>query len=105
MRTLENYGFNRLGRTALALVLGLGLAGIASTAGAAALYTSGHADIDIAYEAGEWELGYHFEGGIVDGVPVDDEEREASEIITLVPASTETPRPAGSAWDPLGVSA
>jgi surface-anchored protein len=69
----------------------------------AALYTSGHADIGLAEEDG-LELHFHSEGGIVDGVSVEDE-YEPDEIVIVVPNSTMTTRPSGSQWDMIGNNA
>ncbi len=50
----------------------------------AAVYSSGHADFGVAYEERELHLHFHAEGATIDGVDGDDEEYDASEIVTLV---------------------
>ncbi|HWL94959.1 MAG TPA: choice-of-anchor M domain-containing protein [Phycisphaerae bacterium] len=67
-------------------------------------WTSGHGDIGIAYEDG-WDLHIHAEGAIIEGVEYPDDEFDAADVRILLPASTQTVRPAGANWDPIGVSA
>jgi surface-anchored protein len=55
----------------------------------AADYTSGHADLGIGYEDGEWDLHLHAEGATVDGVFYPDQEFEAGEVRIIVPLSTQ----------------
>lgn len=94
-------------------VLGAVLVGVLAGAGwglhaRADLYQADHGDIDIGYDAlpvGEWELGFHLEGAVVDGVPDVEGEFEAGDLVVLVPASTQSVRPGGSAWDPIGAPA
>ena len=52
-----------------------------------ASWTEGHGDIGIEYDAaaGEFELHYHMEGGVVDGTSRDDEEFEPDELQVIVP--------------------
>lgn len=91
-----------------ALALGFVVAVGCALDARAGLYESGHGDVDIAYDAlptGEWELGFHLEGAVVDGVSGAEGEFGAADLVVLVPASTSTTRPGGSAWDPLGVAA
>jgi len=56
-------------------------------AGAQPLYTSGHADLGIAYEGGEWDLHVHAEGAMIDGTEFLDQEFEADDVIINVPES------------------
>lgn len=80
-----------------------------STARADNLFMSGHGDLGIAYEDGEWDLHVHVEGAVVNGVWVDDEEYEADEIVILVPNSSAESRianvPGVLNYDPIGVAA
>ena len=70
------------------------------------IYTSGHGDLGIAYEAGALEPHVHVhDGSVVDGNPVnnppDGEEFAPDEIITLV-ADPSISRSAGAEWDFIG---
>jgi hypothetical protein len=67
----------------------------------AAVLQSGHADLGLGYEEG-WDLHIHVEHGMVDGLPVIDEEYEPDALIILVPNKLLGGRPAGAAWDPIG---
>ena len=110
------------------LTLGGAIAALAATAAmptpsalAAGMFTQGHGDIEFAahhhdHEPGgqggdeeEFELGWHIgeagEPGIVDGSPVVDGHFEADEIIAVLGNNTHTARPAGAAFDFLGVPA
>ncbi|MCB1069466.1 MAG: TIGR03769 domain-containing protein [Verrucomicrobia bacterium] len=78
------------------------------------IWTSGHGDFGLGYLPSpdfEIEPHWHLEGGIVDGVPQDDVEFEADELIVQVPLSTfdyvttQGGRAVGAAWDPIGVAA
>ena len=68
----------------------LALAAAALAAGTAradlASWTDGHGDIGIEYDAdaGEFELHFHMEGGVVDGRSRDDEEFEPDELQVVV---------------------
>jgi len=81
--------------------------------GYADLWTAGHGDIGIEYLGGPTGLEphWHMEGGIVNGVPQDDVEFEAPDLTAVVPLSTFNyinsigGRPAGAAWDTIGVAA
>lgn len=53
----------------------------------AADYTSGHADLGIAYEDGEWDLHVHAEGATIGGDFYADEEFEADDVRIIVPLS------------------
>ncbi len=73
------------------------------------LYTSGHGDIGIAYEAGSWDLHWHLgHTAIVDGNPVgnfpDGEEFEPGDLTAFVDDPSVL-RPAGAQWDPIGNAA
>ena len=85
---------------------------VSSPINAANLFTAEHGDVwGIGYEDGELEPHVHIEGGVVNGVFVDEEEYHADEIITVVPQSTfdyissNGGRPGGSEWDAIGVAA
>lgn len=68
----------------------LALAAAALAAGTAradlASWTDGHGDIGIEYDAaaGEFELHWHMEGGVVDGVSRGDQEFESDELQVVV---------------------
>jgi len=92
--------------------------GLLAGTSSAALFTSGHADVfAIGYvdedSPGTFELEphVHAEGAVIDGSPVADAEFEPGEITVVVPqstfdfVSTNGGRPAGAAWDPIGVGA
>jgi len=74
-------------------------------------WTDGHGDIGVGYEdeGSGFELHphWHIEGGTVDGTPRPDQEFEAADLTLVVPDNTDTQsvRPAGSDWDPIGVAA
>ena len=76
----------------------------------AASWTSGHGDIGVGYEneGSGFELHphWHISGGTVDGIVRPDEEFDANALTLIVPdnANTKGSRPAGSQWDPIGVS-
>ncbi len=75
---------------------------------AAAIYTSGHGDLGIAYESGELEPHIHLhDGSVVDGIPVsnppDGIEFAPDEAIIFV-ADPSIPRPTGGQWDFLGAA-
>ena len=78
---------------------------LAATPAFAADWTAGHGDIGIAYEGGAWDLHVHLEGGTVDAVIYPDEEFEAGDIRIVLPHTTAEARPAGAAFDFIGVSA
>lgn len=86
------------------LLAGLTLASLPASA-ATSVLTSGHVDfIGIGYEDGELEPHSHVEQfGVVDGLPVEDQEYEAGDLIVQV--STTSLRSTGAAWDPIGVAA
>jgi len=76
----------------LAIVVAAGLLA-ASPAGAARLYSAGHADLEVAYDdlADEWEFALLCEGCTIDGAPiVGDQEFEANEVKVVVPPATAT---------------
>lgn len=98
--------------------LSTGALALLPSVASAALFTSGHADvIAVGYVdedtpgVFEFEPHIHAEGAIIDGVLVPDAEFEPGEITTVVPQSTfdywttSGGRPAGNAWDPIGVAA
>ena len=89
-------------------ILTLAIAALASSyAQAALMYSQGHADIGVGYEAGAFDLHFHaHSGAVIDGSPLGaDTEYEADEVITLVPYNPADIRPAGAAFNPIGVSA
>jgi len=92
----------------LLAVLGVG---VVLNAHAASIFEFGHGDVGVGYEAGDFDLHVHIEGGTVDGVAYPDEEFEADDIIVRVPyttwqhSSVNGGRPAGSQWNPIGVGA
>lgn len=73
------------------------------------MWTSGHGDIGIGFhddgEGPEFELHYHLEGGIVNGVPQDDVEFEPDELTVRLPSTSRFFRSESSAFDPIGVGA
>jgi surface-anchored protein len=74
----------------------------------AGLYTSGHGDIDLTYEAG-WLLFAHLDpSAIVDGLPVgnspDGVEFDPADLRIFVP-NPSIARPAGAAFAPIGNAA
>ncbi len=69
------------------------------------LYTQGHGDLGIGYDAGAFDLHVHLEGGLVNGVLQNDVEFEADDLIIVVPLTTLEPRPADAAYAPIGVGA
>lgn len=77
--------------------------------GEAAVYTSGHGDIAVAYQNGD--LTAHLEldpDAVVDGGPVGNPPNGASfapEAALIIVADPPVLRPSGSEWDFLGVSA
>ena len=75
----------------------------------AALYTSGHGDIGIAYDAGALEPHVHLhDGTVVNGMPVNnppDGEEYAPEDIVMFVSNPSVARPAGAQWDFIGTSA
>lgn len=83
------------------------------SASAASLITAGHVDvIALGYEDDAFEPHVHYEdSAVVDGVSGFDDELEPGEAIIVVPNSTfafvsgNGGRPAGAAWNPIGVSA
>ena len=96
----------------LPVTLSSGLLILLPSAASAALFTSGHADVfAIGYEGGELEPHIHAEGATIDGMLIADDEYEPGDITTVVPQSTfdywsnNGGRPAGTAWDPIGVAA
>jgi len=91
--------------TGLSLALPLAVHGNAVAAPMDNLYTDEHADIGIAYEGGAWDLHFHAEGAVVNGVFVPDEEYEAGDVTTVIPLNRQIPRPAGSDWDFTGAAA
>lgn len=71
-----------------------------------AIYTTGHGDIGIAYEAGEFDLHVHLHSGaVVDGVTLGaDAEYETGDLYVYVP-NPSISRPGSSAFDPIGITA
>ena len=64
------------------------LVAFAQTSAASALFTSGHGDLAVGFEDGDFEFGFHLGEGndeaIVDGMVIDDVEFEANELIVQV---------------------
>jgi surface-anchored protein len=82
----------------LGLVLG------ANAAQAANLWTDGHGDLGLAYDAGslEWHVHLHT-GTVVNGTPLPgDAEFAPGDVVVFVPGSSVFSRPPGSDWDFLG---
>lgn len=84
----------------------LTLAATGTLTHAAALYTAGHGDIGIAYEAGALEPHVHIhDGSIVNGIPVnnppDGAEFAPDEVVIFV-SNPSVARPSGASWDFLG---
>ena len=90
----------RLARTAVA-VLALGT----STQAQSFVYSAGHGDIGLAYDAGALELHGHLHAGaVVDGVALGaDAEYTPSGFTILVPDPS-IARPAGATWDFTGAT-
>jgi surface-anchored protein len=61
------------------------------------IFASGHGDVGVAYEEGELEFELHLEDAGEAFAPGD--------AIIRIPATTAEPRPAGTAYDRLGVAA
>lgn len=88
-------------------LLTLGFAAcVPSSAVAALIYSKGHADIGVAYDAGQFDLHVHAHpNAVINGSPVGvDTEYEPGEVLTLVPPPSAN-RPASATWDPLGIAA
>ncbi len=88
----------------------LSISGLAALpASGAALYTAGHGDIGLAYEAGALDPHVHLhDGTIVDGVPINnppDGEEYAPEDVLIFVSNPSVARPAGAQWDFIGNSA
>lgn len=69
------------------------------------LYTDGHADIGIGYEDGAWDLHFHAEGAVINGVEDVEGEYEAGDVTTVIGFDRQVGRPAGAAWDFTGTTA
>ncbi|QDV32525.1 choice-of-anchor M domain-containing protein [Tautonia plasticadhaerens] len=69
------------------------------------LFTSGHADIGVGFEDDALFLHYHFEGGVVNGVPLADEEIDPGAVTTVVPESLRVSLGAGEDLPFLGLGA
>lgn len=80
----------------------------ASTASAAQLFTAGHADLQVTYEAGDFSLQYYLGvDAVLDGVPDTLPVRTQfapNALINVIP-DLSVPRPAGAAWDFTGTAA
>lgn len=70
------------------------------------VYTSGHADIGVAYEGGAFEPHWHMHGdAVVNGAPLGvDSEFAPGDVLAFVP-NPSISRPAGAQWDFLGTTA
>ena len=71
--------------------------------------TGGHADVNLEFDGTRLEIGFHteFTAGhttITGGAPQQNE-FEVDDLIVEIPAGTTTARPAGTAFDPIGVPA
>lgn len=91
--------FNR--RLFVAGAMFISVAG-AAQAGGLSDWTEGHGDIGIAYEDG-WNLHIHAEGATIGGVEYLDDEFGTDEVRIVVPGFTQTLRPVGAEWSPIGV--
>ncbi len=91
--------------TVSSLVVGLTV--LTPLGASAALYTSGHGDLGIAYDAGSFDLHVHLhEFAVVDGSPLGVGGAEyAPDDITVVVPNPSAARPGSSTWAPLGISA
>lgn len=71
------------------------------------IYTGGHADLGIAYNAGAFDLHIHVHpSAVVNGVVVGaDDELSASSTLIFLPWTSIVSRPAGVAFDFIGVAA
>lgn len=85
---------------------------LAATASAQSIWTAGHGDIGIGYDAGEfdphWHLGEDDEPVVVNGVTLQDPlgfEYATGDLIAQIGFGQSQTRPAGTNWDFLGVSA
>jgi surface-anchored protein len=85
------------------------LALMPATSFAAALYTSGHADLGIGFKDGAFDIHIHSEGATIGGVEYDDEEFEPEDVIIFVSPATLESRSANFLpvlnFDPIGVGA
>jgi len=79
---------------------------LTATAASAALYTTGHGDLGIAYDAGAFDLHVHLHSGaVVDGVALAaDDEYAPGDLHVYVP-NPSVNRPANAAFAPIGVAA
>lgn len=70
------------------------------------IYLTGHSDVGVEYEDSKLILHYHIHNGAKDeqGNPLEGE-FQPNELYTRVPDASMVIRPAGSAWDFLGVTA
>jgi surface-anchored protein len=78
--------------------------GLISVAQAANVWTAGHGDLRLTYEAGELHLFYRLDGSEVNGVYLEHADYEFSDLITYVPDSP-IARPAGATWEFVGNAA
>ncbi|WP_367873287.1 choice-of-anchor M domain-containing protein [Luteolibacter sp. Populi] len=85
--------------------LTLPLLSMASAEAAVAYYTSGHADLGVAYEDGAFNFHFHGEGAVIDGVEVGDREYAASDIIIHGGVAATVVLPEGFVLPGLGRSA
>jgi surface-anchored protein len=75
-------------------------------ASAALLYTQGHGDIGIAYDAGFWDLHIHLhQFAVVGGIPLATDAEYGPNEITIAVPNPSVPRPAGSSFSPIGIEA
>jgi surface-anchored protein len=82
------------------------LASLAALPASAALYTKGHGDLGIAYDAGLWDLHVHLhQFAVVDGITLGADTEYAPGDITIAVPNPSVARPGSSTWAPLGISA
>lgn len=93
-------------RLIISSILTLGItAHLTAPSRASLVYSKGHADFGVAYDAGQFDLHFHaHQFAVIDGVTLGaDAEDAPDEIVTLVPAPSVN-RPAGASWAPLGIA-
>lgn len=84
----------------------LAVALTAFSAHAIDVYTDGHADIGVAYDAGALEPHWHLHSGaVVNGAPLGAEEEFAPSQLLAYVADPPIARPGGAQWDFLGTAA
>jgi surface-anchored protein len=77
-----------------------------STQAQSFVYSAGHGDIGLAYDAGALELHGHIHAGsVVDGVALGADAEFAPSGFTILVPDPSISRPSGSAWDFIGTAA